>query len=101
MDGFVGDSSCLESGRSRIQDIDVHLDEERGEFLQKTFIHKSIHRYLDCGSWIRAQELSLSHHHVGIWWQDFEHLELNEVGRGKPTHDHSSILCTDMHSKYV
>jgi len=34
-------------------------------------------------------------------WQDFEHFELNTVGGGKPADDESSVLCPDMHAKYV
>src|SRR5260221_9542464 len=99
---LVDDGSCLESCRSGIQDVDVHLDKERGQFPKKTFVHKGINRHLDCRSWVRTQELSLGLHHIGIRWRDLKHLELNEVGAESwPAHNNGGVLCTDMHDKYI
>ena len=83
------------------QVIDIHLDEERGQFSKKAFVHKYLNGDLDCRPWVGAQQLSLGHYYGEHRRLDFEHLELNEVGEGRPPHDESSVLLTDMHAKYI
>jgi len=77
------------------------LDEERGQFSKKAFVHKCLNGNLDCRPWVGAQQLSLGLHYGADPRLDFEHLELNEVGEGRPPHDESSVLLTDMHAKYI
>jgi hypothetical protein len=95
------DGPCLGHGRGGIQAVNIHLDEERGELLVKTFIRKYIRGNLDCGTWVRAQKLSLCRHYCSILRRDLEYLELNEVVRGKPAYNEGGILCTDMHREHV
>jgi len=35
-----------------IKVVDIHMDEERGELPEKTFVHENIHGNLDCWSWV-------------------------------------------------
>ena len=45
-----------------------------------------------------SQQLAFGRHYSADQWQDFKHLELNEVGGTKPGNNESSILCLDMHA---
>jgi hypothetical protein len=45
---LVDNRSFLANGGDRIQAIDIHLDKERRQLLEKAFIHKYIHGDLNC-----------------------------------------------------